>query len=153
MADLESKLKEASSARRRLIVTDGIFSMDGYLAPLEAICDLADRYDAMVMVDDSHAVGFMGPPAPARPSTQEWRTGSTSTPAPSARPWAEPPAGMSRPRREIVAVLRQRARPYLFSNSLAPSIVAATLTPWTSSKRAPSCAPPWSRTRRTSAAA
>lgn len=68
LADLEAKLKEASGARRRLIVTDGVFSMDGYVAPLNEICDLADRYDAMVMVDDSHAVGFVGPSGRGTPS-------------------------------------------------------------------------------------
>ncbi len=128
MADLEAKLKEASSARRRLIVTDGIFSMDGYLAPLEAICDLADRYDAMVMVDDSHAVGFMGPTGAGTPEHAgvgervDIYTGTFGKALGGAS------GGYVAARREIVAVLRQRARPYLFSNSLAPSIVSATLT-------------------------
>ena len=128
MADLEAKLKEASSARRRLIVTDGIFSMDGYLAPLEAICDLADKYDAMVMVDDSHAVGFMGPTGAGTPEHAgvgdrvDIYTGTFGKALGGAS------GGYVAARREIVEVLRQRARPYLFSNSLAPSIVAATLT-------------------------
>lgn len=96
MADLEAQLKAASGARRKLIVTDGVFSMDGYVAPLADICDLAERYDAMVMVDDSHAVGFVGPGGRGTPScTASW-TASTSSPAPSARPWAGRPAATSR---------------------------------------------------------
>ncbi|MHA7146313.1 glycine C-acetyltransferase [Arthrobacter sp. TmT3-37] len=128
MADLEAKLQEASGARRRLIVTDGVFSMDGYLAPLEAICDLAERYDAMVMVDDSHAVGFMGATGAGTPehagvaSRVDIFTGTFGKALGGAS------GGYVAARAEIVALLRQRARPYLFSNSLAPSIVAATLT-------------------------
>ncbi|MHA7218279.1 glycine C-acetyltransferase [Arthrobacter sp. MDT1-48-3] len=128
MADLEAKLQDASGARRRLIVTDGVFSMDGYLAPLEAICDLAERYDAMVMVDDSHAVGFMGATGAGTPehagvaSRVDIFTGTFGKALGGAS------GGYVAARAEIVALLRQRARPYLFSNSLAPSIVAATLT-------------------------
>ncbi|MEC5200236.1 glycine C-acetyltransferase [Arthrobacter sp. PL16] len=128
MADLEAKLQEASGARRRLIVTDGVFSMDGYLAPLEAVCDLAERYDAMVMVDDSHAVGFMGATGAGTPehagvaSRVDIFTGTFGKALGGAS------GGYVSARAEIVALLRQRARPYLFSNSLAPSIVAATLT-------------------------
>lgn len=97
MDDLEKQLKEASDARRRLIVTDGVFSMDGYVAPLREICDLADRYDAMVMVDDSHAVGFVGPGGRGTLScTTSW-TVSISSPAPSARRSAVRPAVTSRP--------------------------------------------------------
>lgn len=91
LADLERQLKDASDARRRLIVTDGVFSMDGYVAPLGEICDLADRYDAMVMVDDSHAVGFVGPGGRGTPNcTASW-TAWTSSRARWARRWAEPP--------------------------------------------------------------
>jgi glycine C-acetyltransferase len=128
MADLEAKLQDASGARRRLVVTDGVFSMDGYLAPLEAICDLAERYDAMVMVDDSHAVGFMGATGAGTPehagvaSRVDIFTGTFGKALGGAS------GGYVAARAEIVALLRQRARPYLFSNSLAPSIVAATLT-------------------------
>ncbi len=128
MADLEAKLQDAEGARRRLIVTDGVFSMDGYLAPLEAICDLAERYDAMVMVDDSHAVGFMGATGAGTPehagvaSRVDIFTGTFGKALGGAS------GGYVAARKEIVALLRQRARPYLFSNSLAPSIVAATLT-------------------------
>ena len=132
MADLEAKLIEAATqenpARRKIIVTDGVFSMDGFLAPLEAICDLAEKYDALVMVDDSHAVGLHGRHRRAAPrSTPASRTAWTSTPARSARPSAAPPAATSPAAAKIVAMLRQKARPYLFSNSLAPAIVAATL--------------------------
>ncbi|MBG6217366.1 glycine C-acetyltransferase [Arthrobacter sp. CAN_A6] len=127
MAELEARLQEASSARRRLVVTDGVFSMDGYLAPLEAICDLAEKYDAMVMVDDSHAVGFMGDTGAGTPEHAgvghrvDIFTGTFGKALGGAS------GGYVAARREIVAMLRQRARPYLFSNSLAPSIVAATL--------------------------
>ncbi|NOJ60682.1 glycine C-acetyltransferase [Arthrobacter sp. 260] len=128
MADLEAKLKKAAGARRTLIVTDGVFSMDGYLAPLEAICDLADQYGAMVMVDDSHAVGFMGETGAGTPehagvsSRVDIYTGTFGKALGGAS------GGYVAAHSEIVALLRQRARPYLFSNSLAPSIVAATLT-------------------------
>jgi glycine C-acetyltransferase len=127
MDDLERQLKDASDARFRLIVTDGVFSMDGYLAPLPQICDLADRYDAMVMVDDSHAVGFMG--ANGR-GTHEHHgvmgridaiTGTLGKALGGAS------GGYVSGRRELVAMLRQRSRPYLFSNSVAPPIVAASL--------------------------
>jgi glycine C-acetyltransferase len=127
MADLESKLKEAAGARRRLVATDGVFSMDGYIAKLPEICDLAEKYDAMVMVDDSHAVGFMG--ASGR-GTHEHHgvmgrvdilTGTLGKALGGAS------GGYTSARREIVELLRQRSRPYLFSNSVAPPIVAASL--------------------------
>ncbi|HEV7166459.1 MAG TPA: glycine C-acetyltransferase [Micrococcaceae bacterium] len=127
MAELETRLQEASGARRRIIVTDGVFSMDGYLAPLAAICDLADRYDALVMVDDSHAVGFMGDTGAGTPehagvgNRVDIYTGTFGKALGGAS------GGYVSARREIVAMLRQKARPYLFSNSLAPAIVAATL--------------------------
>jgi glycine C-acetyltransferase len=127
MNDLEAKLKEASAARHRLIATDGVFSMDGYIAQLPAICDLAERYDAMVMVDDSHAVGFMGTHGRG---THEFHnvmgrvdviTGTLGKALGGAS------GGYPSGRKEIVSLLRQRSRPYLFSNSVAPPIVAASL--------------------------
>jgi glycine C-acetyltransferase len=127
MADLEARLVEAQDARRRIIVTDGVFSMDGYLAPLEAICDLAEKHDALVMVDDSHAVGFMGKTGAGTPEHAgvshrvDIYTGTFGKALGGAS------GGYVSGRSEVVAVLRQKARPYLFSNSLAPAIVAATL--------------------------
>jgi len=127
MADLETKLKEASGARTRLIATDGVFSMDGYIARLPEICDLADKYDAMVMVDDSHSVGFMGK---GGRGTHEHLgvmgridiiTGTLGKALGGAS------GGYTSGRKEIVDLLRQRSRPYLFSNSVAPPIVAASL--------------------------
>jgi len=127
MADLEVKLKEASSARYRLIATDGVFSMDGYIANLPEICDLAEKYNAMVMVDDSHAVGFMGK---SGRGTHEYHnvmgrmdiiTGTLGKALGGAS------GGYTSGRKEIIDILRQRSRPYLFSNSLAPPIVAASL--------------------------
>ncbi|WP_104180018.1 glycine C-acetyltransferase [Arthrobacter sp. B0490] len=128
MADLEAKLQEASGARRRLVVTDGVFSMDGYLAPLEAICDLAERYDAMVMVDDSHAVGFMGATGAGTPEHAGVADRVDIFTGTFGKALGGASGGYVAARAEIVALLRQKARPYLFSNSLAPSIVAATLT-------------------------
>jgi glycine C-acetyltransferase len=127
MADLEAKLKEAAGARTRMIATDGVFSMDGSLANLPAICDLADRYDALVMVDDSHAVGFMGKQGRG---THEHHgvmgrvdilTGTLGKALGGAC------GGYTSGRREIIELLRQRSRPYLFSNSVPPAIVAASL--------------------------
>jgi glycine C-acetyltransferase len=120
MADLEAQLKDAADARYRLIATDGVFSMDGYVAPLDEICDLADRYDALVMVDDSHAVGFVGPDGAGTPSL----FGVTGT---LGKALGGASGGYVSGRREIVELLRQRSRPYLFSNSLAPSVTAASL--------------------------
>lgn len=128
MADLEKKLQEAAGTRTRLIATDGVFSMDGYLARLPAICDLAERYNAMVMVDDSHAVGFMGP---GGRGTHEHLgvmgrvdiiTGTLGKALGGAS------GGYTSGRKELIELLRQRSRPYLFSNSLAPPIAAASLT-------------------------
>jgi glycine C-acetyltransferase len=127
MDELEARLRESSDARYRLIATDGVFSMDGYLAPLDAICDLADRHDALVMIDDSHAVGFVGE---GGRGTHEHHgviervdvlTGTLGKAIGGAS------GGYVSGRKEIVAVLRQRARPYLFSNSLAPPVAAASL--------------------------
>lgn len=137
MADLEAKLIEASQqknadgaivgARRKIIVTDGVFSMDGYLAPLEAICDLADKYDALVMVDDSHAVGFMGGTGAGTPEHAGVSDRVDIYTGTFGKALGGASGGYVAARAEIVAMLRQKARPYLFSNSLAPAIVAATL--------------------------
>lgn len=127
MADLEAKLIEAQGARRRLIATDGVFSMDGTLAQLDKICDLADKYDAMVMVDDCHATGFIG--KTGRGVSEHCGvlgrvdivTGTFGKALGGAM------GGFTAARKEIVDMLRQRSRPYLFSNSLAPSIVGASI--------------------------
>jgi len=126
MADLEARLKEAAGARYRLIVTDGVFSMDGIIANLPAICDLAEKYDAMVMVDDSHAVGFIGKTGAGTP--EHWGvqdrvhiiTGTFGKALGGAS------GGYTSGKKEIIEWLRQRSRPYLFSNTLAPSIAAAS---------------------------
>lgn len=127
MSDLEEKLKEASGARRRMIATDGVFSMDGTIAQLEKICDLADKYDAMVMVDDCHSTGFMGKTGRG---THEYRnvmgrvdiiTGTFGKALGGAS------GGFTAAHSEIVEMLRQRSRPYLFSNTLAPAIAGATI--------------------------
>ena len=127
MQDLEAKLQEARGARRRLIATDGVFSMDGSLANLPEICALADRYGALVMVDDSHAVGFIGPRGRGTPEHHgvgeriDILTGTLGKALGGAS------GGYTSGRAEIVELLRQRSRPYLFSNSLAPPIVAASI--------------------------
>jgi glycine C-acetyltransferase len=127
MDELEARLVEAADARYRLIATDGVFSMDGYLAQLDSICDLAERHDALVMVDDSHAVGVLGP---GGRGTHEHHgvvdridilTGTLGKAIGGAS------GGYISARREIVELLRQRARPYLFSNSLAPPVAGASL--------------------------
>ncbi|MFF0791469.1 glycine C-acetyltransferase [Streptomyces spiralis] len=129
MADLERQLKEANEggARRKLIVTDGVFSMDGYVAPLREICDLADRYDAMVMVDDSHAVGFVGPGGRGTPELHGVRDRVDIITGTLGKALGGASGGYVAARAEIVALLRQRSRPYLFSNTLAPVIAAASL--------------------------
>ncbi|MEU8511762.1 glycine C-acetyltransferase [Kitasatospora sp. NPDC048722] len=127
MADLEQQLKETQDARRRLIVTDGVFSMDGYVAPLREICDLADRYDAMVMVDDSHAVGFVGAGGRGTPELHGVMDRVDIITGTLGKALGGASGGYVAARREIVALLRQRSRPYLFSNSLAPVIAAASL--------------------------
>ena len=127
MNELEEKLKEAQSSRFRLIATDGVFSMDGSIAELKDICDLADKYNAMVMIDDSHAVGFMGKHGKG---THEYRdvmgridiiTGTLGKALGGAS------GGYTSGRKEIIDMLRQRSRPYLFSNTVAPSIISASL--------------------------
>ncbi len=127
MADLEAKLVEAEGSRRKIIVTDGVFSMDGYLAPLEAICDLADNHDALVMVDASHAVGFMGPTGAGTPEHAGVSERVDIYTGTFGKALGGASGGYVSGRGEIVAMLRQKARPYLFSNSLAPAIVAATI--------------------------
>ncbi|MGW0883711.1 glycine C-acetyltransferase [Streptomyces sp. NPDC002671] len=129
MADLEAKLKEATEGgvRRKLIVTDGVFSMDGYVAPLAEICDLADRYDAMVMVDDSHAVGFVGPTGRGTPELHGVMDRVDIITGTLGKALGGASGGYVAARAEIVALLRQRSRPYLFSNTLAPVIAAASL--------------------------
>lgn len=127
MADLEAKLQEASGARRRMIATDGVFSMDGTIAKLDEICDLADKYDALVMIDECHSTGFMGKTGRG---THEFRgvmdrvdiiTGTFGKALGGAS------GGFTAASKEIVEMLRQKSRPYLFSNTLAPAIVGATI--------------------------
>jgi len=127
MADLKAQLQAASGARRRLIVTDGVFSMDGYLAPLNEICDLAERYDALVMVDDSHAVGFVGPSGAGTPELFGVRDRVDIIAGTLGKALGGASGGYISAHAEIVELLRQRARPYLFSNAVAPSVVAASL--------------------------
>ena len=127
MADLEAKLNDAKNARFKMIATDGVFSMDGYIANLQAVCHLADKYGALVMVDDSHAVGFMGKTGRG---THEYNHGMgrvdiiTGT---LGEALGGASGGYTSGRKEIIEFLRQRSRPYLFSNTLAPSIAGATL--------------------------
>ncbi len=127
MADLERRLQEAGDARSKVIATDGVFSMDGHVANLKAICDLADKYDALVMVDDSHATGFFGPTGRGTPEyhgVQDRVDVITST---FGKALGGASGGFTSGRAEIVELLRQRSRPYLFSNTVAPAIVGATI--------------------------
>jgi glycine C-acetyltransferase len=127
MDELEDCLKQASGARRRLIATDGVFSMDGYVAKLDEICDLAERYDAMVMVDDSHAVGFVGDHGRGTPELHGVTDRVDIVTGTLGKALGGASGGYTSARKEIVDLLRQRSRPYLFSNTLAPPIVAASL--------------------------
>jgi len=127
MADLENKLKEAESCRFKLIATDGVFSMDGSIADLRAICDLADKYDALVMVDDSHAVGFIGKNGKGTPEYCEVLGRVDIITGTLGKALGGASGGYTSAKKEIVELLRQRSRPYLFSNTLAPAIVAASL--------------------------
>jgi len=127
MAELEARLIEAKDARYRLVVTDGVFSMDGYLAPLDEICALADKHDALVMVDDSHAVGFVGPTGRGTPELFGVRDRVDIVTGTLGKALGGASGGYVAARAEIVELLKQRARPYLFSNSVAPPIVAASL--------------------------
>jgi glycine C-acetyltransferase len=127
MKELEARLREASGARHRMIATDGVFSMDGYVAPLREICDLAERHDAMVMVDDSHAVGFVGPHGAGTPDLLGVRDRVDVVTGTLGKALGGASGGYTSGRAEIVEYLRQRSRPYLFSNSVAPAIVGASL--------------------------
>lgn len=127
MAHLEELLEQASGARRRLIATDGVFSMDGYLAPLAEICELAERHDAMVMVDDSHAVGFVGERGRGTPELHGVTERVDIVTGTLGKALGGASGGYTSGRREVVEYLRQRSRPYLFSNSLAPAIAAASI--------------------------
>lgn len=127
MSDLESKLQEAQDARFRMIATDGVFSMDGYLANLPDICELADKYDALVMVDDSHAVGFIGPNGRGTHEHHDVVDRIDVLTGTLGKALGGASGGYTSGRQSIVDFLRQRSRPYLFSNSLAPPIAAASL--------------------------
>jgi glycine C-acetyltransferase len=127
MTDLEAKLKEASGVRHRLIATDGVFSMDGHVAKLHHICDLADKYNAMVMVDDSHAVGFMGKRGRGTHEHHNVMGQIDILTGTLGKALGGASGGYTSGRKEIIDLLRQRSRPYLFSNSVAPPIVAASI--------------------------
>jgi glycine C-acetyltransferase len=127
MSDLEAKLKEAKGARRRLIATDGVFSMDGIIAPLADICELADKYDAVVMVDDSHAVGFIGKKGRGTHELHNVIDRVDILTGTFGKALGGASGGYTSGRKEIIELLRQRSRPYLFSNTLAPAIAYTTL--------------------------
>ena len=127
MDELEARLEESADARYRLIATDGVFSMDGYVARLDAICELAERHDALVMVDDSHAVGFVGTGGRGTPELHGVTGRVDVITGTLGKAMGGASGGYVSGRREIVELLRQRSRPYLFSNSVAPHVVAATL--------------------------
>lgn len=129
LADLEAQLQaaDAAQARFKLIVTDGVFSMDGFIAPLREICDLADRYGALVMVDDSHAVGFLGATGRGTPEHCGVQGRIDLIAGTLGKALGGASGGYLSGKKEIIALLRQRSRPYLFSNSLAPAIVASSL--------------------------
>jgi len=127
MAQLEQRLKDAAGARYRLIATDGVFSMDGVIADLHSICDLAEQYDAMVLVDDSHAVGFVGEGGRGTPEYCDVMGRVDIITGTLGKALGGASGGYTSGRKEIVDWLRQRSRPYLFSNSLAPAITATTL--------------------------
>jgi glycine C-acetyltransferase len=127
MADLERILQATRQARTRLIVTDGVFSMDGDVAPLGPICDLADRYEALVMVDDSHATGFFGPTGRGTPEQCGVADRVDIVTSTLGKALGGASGGFTASRAEIAALLRQRSRPYLFSNTLPPALVSAAL--------------------------
>jgi glycine C-acetyltransferase len=127
LAELEARLQQAVDARYRLVVTDGVFSMDGYLAPLDRICELADRYDALVMVDDSHAVGFVGPTGRGTPELFGVSDRVDLVTGTLGKALGGASGGYVSGRREVVELLKQRARPYLFSNSVAPPVAGTSI--------------------------
>jgi glycine C-acetyltransferase len=127
MADLEAKLQEASGARRIMIATDGVFSMDGTIAQLDKICDLADKYGAMVMVDECHATGFMGKRGRGAIEYRNVMDRVDIVTGTFGKALGGASGGFTAAKKEIVDILRQRSRPYLFSNTLAPSIVGASI--------------------------
>jgi len=127
MADLEAQLQAAKGARFRLIATDGVFSMDGTIANLKGVCDLAEKYDAMVMVDDAHAAGFIGKTGRGTPEHCGVQGRIDVLTGTLGKALGGASGGYTSGRKEIVALLRQRSRPYLFSNTVAPPIVAASL--------------------------
>ena len=127
MSDLEARLREAQTARYKMIATDGVFSMDGYIAKLPDICDLADKYDALVMVDDSHAVGFMGKNGRGTPEYHNVVDRIDVITGTLGKALGGASGGYTSGRKEIIDLLRQRSRPYLFSNSVAPPIVGASI--------------------------
>jgi glycine C-acetyltransferase len=125
--DLELKLKEAADARHRLIATDGVFSMDGDIARVDRICDLAERHRAMVMVDDSHATGFIGPKGRGTPELHRCVERVDLVTSTLGKALGGAAGGLTSGRAELIALLRNRSRPYLFSNALPPPVVAASL--------------------------
>ncbi|MGQ0827727.1 MAG: glycine C-acetyltransferase [Bacteroidota bacterium] len=127
MNDLEEQLKKAQSQRFRLIVTDGVFSMDGFVAPLDKICDLADKYNAMVMVDESHASGFIGKTGRGTVELKNVMHRIDIITGTLGKALGGAMGGFTTGKKEIIELLRQRSRPYLFSNSLAPAIVGASI--------------------------
>lgn len=127
MSDLEEQLKAAADCRFRMIATDGVFSMDGTIANLKAICDLADRYDALVMVDDSHAVGFLGKNGKGTPEYCEVMGRVDIITGTLGKALGGASGGYTSGKKEVIEWLRQRSRPYLFSNTLAPCIVSASI--------------------------
>jgi glycine C-acetyltransferase len=128
MTDLAAQLESCAGARRRLVVTDGVFSMDGYVAPLADICALAEQHGAMVMVDDSHAVGFVGPGGRGTPELHGVQDRVDITTGTLGKALGGASGGYTSGRSEIIDLLRQRSRPYLFSNSIVPAVAAASLT-------------------------
>ena len=127
LEDLEAKLREAQGARLRLIATDGVFSMDGTIARLDGICDLAEKYDAVVMCDDSHATGFLGPTGRGTPEYRGVMSRVDIVTSTLGKAMGGASGGFTSGRKEVIDYLRQRSRPYLFSNTLAPAIAAASI--------------------------